>query len=327
MDANWSAISTGLVITVAVLTGCADTLSGDTDGETDTDTDAMQTDGFGTDAAPPPDEDEETDDDSDDDSDDDDDDAASESEPGTTEEPDSTTGGEPETTTDPTGDETGEEEEECVIGSTLASEVVMIGDSYLALTTVPTYLWDHARAAGSLAAMETYRPYQFSGTQMSNGQIPMQFDIAINEDPNISTVIMTGGGNDVLIGSAAICLSQPPPAEPCVAAIDSVLTTAATLMDDMAEAGVKDVVYFFYPHLPPGFPFGAKNETLDYAAPLVQALCEEHQGLDCQFVDIRPAFEGHPEYIRLDAIHPTDAGAAVIADLLWERMVEHCIAP
>jgi lysophospholipase L1-like esterase len=214
----------------------------------------------------------------------------------------------------------------CEIGSTPSSEVVTIGDSYFAITTVITGVMVHARLNGSLDPQEDYRRYELGGTQMSNGDIPGMFDQAVAEDPNIDTVIMTGGGNDVLIGSANICLQDPPPSETCLAALDGVFGAAEQLLADMAAAGVQHVVYSFYPHLPPGFPPGAKNETLDYAAPIVQELCM-NAPVDCHFVDIREAFEGHPEYILGDAIHPTDAGSQVIADLIWATMDANCIAP
>jgi hypothetical protein len=221
------------------------------------------------------------------------------------------------------GEETGSGA--CTIGGTPSSEVVTIGDSYFAITPVITGVMVHARLNGSLDPQEDYRRYEVGGTQMGNGQIPGMFDDAVGEDPNIDTVIMTGGGNDVLIGGANICLTDPPPSEPCLAALDGVFGAAEQLIADMAAAGVQHVVYSFYPHLPPGFPPGAKNETLDYAAPIVEELCT-NAPVDCHFVDIREAFEGHPEYITGDAIHPTDAGAQVIADLIWATMEENCIA-
>jgi lysophospholipase L1-like esterase len=161
---------------------------------------------------------------------------------------------------------------------------------------------------------------------MGNGQIPGQFQSALAANPDIKTVIMDGGGNDVLIGDANLCLQTPPPDTECVARIDDVLNAAGNLLDDMAAAGVQDVVYFFYPHLPEGgLVQGFKNETLDYAAPLVQQVCE-NAPLNCVFVDTRPAFEGHPEYFLNDGIHPNDGGSVVLANTVWSSMVANCIA-
>lgn len=237
--------------------------------------------------------------------------------------------------TDPTTgeDETGPGEDTtsgttCEVGVTMPDEVVMIGDSYLAITTVPTELFVHARLNGSLGPDETWRRYDQGGTQMGNGQIPGQFQAAVNEDPVISTVVMTGGGNDVLIGDANGCLQNPPPEDAaCVAAIDVVFAAAEQLMMDMADAGVEKVVYFFYPHLPEwGFISGAKREVLDYAYPLAQALCESAP-MDCIFVDTRDAFAGHEdEYFMVDGIHPNAAGSAVIGELVWDAMLDNCVA-
>lgn len=206
------------------------------------------------------------------------------------------------------------------------SQVVMLGDSYLALTQVPANVFNLARVSGALGDDEEYRRYDQGGTQMGNGQIPAQFDQAFAADPDINTVIMTGGGNDVLIGDASTCLQNPPPNETCVERIDDVLDAASNLLQTMADSGVENVVYFFYPHLPDGgLVGGAKNEVLDYAAPLVQSLCEDAP-LNCVFVDTRPAFEGHPEYFQGDGIHPNGAGSVALANAVWSAMVVNCIA-
>lgn len=218
---------------------------------------------------------------------------------------------------------------DCEMGLVAPSEVVLIGDSYFDATRVALDLYVHARLAGSLGPMEEYREYYQGGTQMSNGQIPAQYDAAKNDDPVINTVIMTGGGNDVLIGSANNCLQNPPEEDAgCRSALDNVFNAAEGLISAMAADGVENVIYFFYPHLPDGgFVSGAKNETLDYAYPIVRDLCESAEGTNCIFVDTRDAFEGHQnEYFLDDGIHPNDAGAQVIADLLWETMVENCVA-
>ena len=59
---------------------------------------------------------------------------------------------------------------------------------------------------------------------------------------DINTVIMTGGGNDVLIGDASTCLQNPPPDATCVERIDDVLNAASDLMQTMADSGVENVV-------------------------------------------------------------------------------------
>ena len=115
----------------------------------------------------------------------------------------------------------------------------------------------------------------------------------------------------------------------------------------MATDGVKHVVYFFYPHLDPAgggiltTPPPRSTTTLDYAYPLAEQICcgvlrldgestraaGTCRGRTCVCVDTRPAFEGHlADYIKSDHVHPTPAGAQVIADLVWKAMQDQCIA-
>jgi lysophospholipase L1-like esterase len=213
----------------------------------------------------------------------------------------------------------------CEIVPVRGDQVVMLGDSYLAVTSVAETLFTLARGVGALGPTEEYRRYDAGGTQMGNGQIPAQFDQAVAENPDIKTVIMTGGGNDVLIGDANICLQTPPPDPTCVARIDDVLNAAEGFMQAGVDAGVENVVYFFYPHLPEGgLVQGFKNETLDYAAPLVEEMCN-NAPVNCIFVDPRPAFEGHPEYFLGDGIHPNAMGSVILANTIWSVMVANCI--
>jgi lysophospholipase L1-like esterase len=229
----------------------------------------------------------------------------------------------------------------CMKGALKPSQVVMLGDSYLdpTFSNAALDLFADAQKAGSLGAKDTYRHYYLGGAAMSGGSfqlnIPYQYEqMAKKDDPNIDTIVMDGGGNDVLINDRS-CLTQAPPQNAgCAKTVDAALGRAKQLLDEMATDGVKHVVYFFYPHLDPtktdGFLFGgapAVNDTLDYAYPLARAMCEGATMPKCVFVDTRPAFAGHTaDYIKSDNVHPTPAGAQVIADLVWQAMVDNCIA-
>jgi hypothetical protein len=209
------------------------------------------------------------------------------------------------------------------------SEVVMIGDSYPALSgEIAKHLESLATASGALASGDAYRTYYVSGTNMVGGtspNIPAQFTEAVSADPDIKYVIMDGGGNDILLDNTACITTQPPPAsQTCVTVINDAVSAATTLFQTMKTAGVKSAIYYFYPHLPTtGKPY--VNTTLDYAYPLVQAACAS-AAIPCFFVDTRTAFNGHPEYIGPDGIHPTTAGSDVIAGLIWGVMQQQCIA-
>jgi lysophospholipase L1-like esterase len=214
--------------------------------------------------------------------------------------------------------------------SATGSQVVMIGDSYLALSGEMTaQLLRYARGAGTLAESDSYRTYYVSGTQMSGGliqpSIPTQFQQAVTADPHIRYVVMDGGGNDILVGNSSCITTSPAPANAsCVQTLKDAVDAATGLFQQMKAAGVEKVVYFFYPHLPTsGKPY--VNQMLDYAFPIVKAACSDAI-IPCYFVDTRPAFEGHPEYIGPDGIHPTAAGSDVIATLVWEQMQQACVA-
>ena len=177
---------------------------------------------------------------------------------------------------------------------------------------------------GALKAGETYRNYAVSGTSMGNGQIPSQYTTtAKTVSKDIKVVIMDGGGNDVLILNPA-CLSAKPAASnaSCVMTVDNALNTGKTLFQQMAADGVTDVVYFFYPAVP-----AVTGDILEYSQPKVLDMCNSLTMPRCHFVSTREAFAGkNAQYIGIDGIHPTAAGAQVIADLIWDTMQKNCIA-
>ncbi len=222
----------------------------------------------------------------------------------------------------------------CVRGATAANEVVMIGDSFFHITEIPQRLWTKARAAGSLGASEAYRYYYVSGAMMAAmafaTPIPDQYEQARTADPNITYVVMNGGGNDVLIGDRSCLLEAPPSNAACAATIDNAIATTKTLFARMASDGVEQIVFTFYPHMP---TFGlfqgnapAINDTIDYAERLARQACEESVSPPCTFVSTIAAFEGHPEYLNAGDVHASPAGSEVAADLIWNTMVDHCIA-
>jgi hypothetical protein len=249
----------------------------------------------------------------------------------------------------------------CVKGQVPPNRVVMIGDSYLdpANSNAALDVFTDAQKAGSLAANTTYRHYYQGGAAMNYGarqlNIPYQYeseaktDAAVTNPAAIDTIIMDGGGNDFLIDNPS-CLTTPPPGNTtCAAAITGTVNRASQLLQEMASNGVKHIVYFFYPHLDPAgggilpTPAPGVNPTLDYEYSLAEPICcgssftstttsytcsGNTSGAQCIFVDTRPAFEGHTgDYIKsTDHVHPTPAGAQVIADLVWKAMSDYCIA-
>src|SRR5690606_24076350 len=88
----------------------------------------------------------------------------------------------------------------CETGTVAANEVLVIGESFIALTHGLTRaIEENARAAGALGAGESYRDNSISGTTLAGGgnSIPNQYQNGVNQGP-VKVVLMDGGGNDCL---------------------------------------------------------------------------------------------------------------------------------
>jgi lysophospholipase L1-like esterase len=209
----------------------------------------------------------------------------------------------------------------CVKGAVQGDDVLLIGDSFIALSRdITKDLNTLARDAGALAANDAYRDNSVSGTQLSGGiapTIPQQYVNGQQEAP-VKIVIMDGGGNDMLNNTC----SEPP--MPSCQGIQNAVTAVEELFSQMGSDGVESVVYFFYPE-------NQKNATqrakVDVLRSLLQEVCAASVSPRCYEVDLRPVFEGHfTEYVLSDGIHPTAAGSRASAEAIWKVMQDNCIA-
>jgi lysophospholipase L1-like esterase len=205
----------------------------------------------------------------------------------------------------------------CEKGAVKASEVVFIGESFIDQTDdIPRFLSQLARDAGTIAMSESYRSAAISGTQLTTGEIPMQFERAQGESP-VKVVLMDGGGNDLLFG-----------ADRCAGEYDSkckeVVDVVATLFEQMSSDGVKDVVYFFYPD-PMGIGASIKD-AMDILRPEMKKLCDGTGDVRCVWVDQRDSWEGNYDTFTSDGIHPTQAGSMASAKQIWDAMAANCVA-
>lgn len=220
------------------------------------------------------------------------------------------------------------------------SQVIVIGDSYISWPS-HTFPEDIQRESGQKWRMEA-----IGGMSMATGglgsplgeYIPNQFDRAIQADPDAHTVLMDGGGNDVLVGwladaSIEQCKDTGSSKLPqCQKVVTDAIAAAEKLMDRAIAAGIRDVVYFFYPHIPEGRAIGGPhpNEMLDFALPQVKTFCDTREGvtsgaLRCHFIDMVPVFEGHsPAWFNGD-IHPNSDGSKAMAKEVWQKMKDWCV--
>lgn len=225
-----------------------------------------------------------------------------------------------------------------------ANQIVMIGDSYVNWVshTFPTDM----NAATSL----TIEDFAIGGTSMGSGGIgliPPQFDTALAKHPNLIAIIMDGGGNDILVpdtfqfpqgGQCKMMGAQSPSIPDCQKIVAKALDAGTALFLHMADKGVKDAVYFFYPHVPLNTPVGGTdpNGMLDYALPKIKGSCDgAHEAsvqanpekpIRCHFVDLVPVFEGHPDYFAPTDIHPNSTGSKAMAAAIWTKMKQDCVA-
>jgi hypothetical protein len=224
------------------------------------------------------------------------------------------------------------------------NQLVMIGDSYMNWVS-HTFGADMNAAAGM-----TIENFAIGGTSMGSGGIGLiapQFDTALATHPNPIAVIMDGGGNDVLVpdtvqfprgGDCKMMGAQSPTIPDCQKIVDKALAAGTELFIRIAGAGVKDVMFFFYPHVPLGTLVGGvdPNGMLDYAIPRIKAACDGAYQLSlqldptktirCHFIDMVPVFAGHPEYFAPTDIHPNTAGSKAMAAAIWARMKQDCVA-
>lgn len=208
---------------------------------------------------------------------------------------------------------------ECERGEVTGNQVVVLGDTFMALThQITAGVEELARAGGSLPAGQRYRDESTilnNALALNGNGIEGQYARAV-EEGSVSVVIMNGGGADVLNGS---CDDPPTPECPVLAAATE---AARELFARMATDGVAHVVYAFYPD-----PVDVTvREKMDVLRPQLEAVCEQSPA-PCHWLDLRAVFEGrYAEYIAPDGLNPTAAGSLAAADAIWRTMQEYCVA-
>ncbi len=145
--------------------------------------------------------------------------------------------------------------------------------------------------------------------------IPRQYDKAIKQGP-IRTVLMDGGGNDILLSGRKQC---KPYSQACADLIQEVKKESEKMRDKMIADGVEAVVWlgYYYTH---GLLGGGLNKAADEGARVTEEACRTQEKPKCYYVDPREAFKGKPGLIMVDGVHPTNAGSKVLANLIWDTM-------
>ena len=194
----------------------------------------------------------------------------------------------------------------CEQGRVSPDAVVWIGDSWVTIpSTQHTRVRDLARAAGALGPDEDYVILAAPSTSIA--AIANQYSVQQAGPTKVQVLIMDGGTWDTLTAGGS----------------DSSVAKAASgfrqLLSTVASDGtVTDIIYFLQPELPSIAGVAALR-------PQVVEACADSV-VPCHFIDLQPHWVGHPEYTSNDGIQASEAGATVIADLIWATMRENCIA-
>jgi hypothetical protein len=227
----------------------------------------------------------------------------------------------------------------------LTTQAAIFGDSYVTGFTTPPLQPALAQLDPSLKNTPNYAVLGVSlatGGLSPSQDVPLQFASAIKAHPNLKFTIMDGGGNDLIEcdtkqfpGCDTLCAQAGSSKNStCLAIVQKAMDAAAALLKTASDAGVKDTVYFFYPHTPA--KNGGYNEMLDYVEPLAKAACDGANAasggkLSCWFVDLVQPFktafgDANPAYFeKLLGVHPTQPGVTLMAQQIFNTMKAHCV--
>jgi hypothetical protein len=194
------------------------------------------------------------------------------------------------------------------LGKGDGSDVIMIGDSWMLLSTTGISLSLQNPANGGNPA---YTNYAVPGTQLLNGQIPGQYTQAKAAKSSIKTVVMTAGGNDVLLtGLSSDCASG---GTACQMQLNAIAMALGQLWGQMGMDGVTDVVHIMYSS---SAGMGLKDPVANMA--LIQTYCDAvPQPMHCHLLNTDQLVGSD---LMADGIHPSAAACDRVAKAVTDMM-------
>jgi hypothetical protein len=206
----------------------------------------------------------------------------------------------------------------CTPSNVAASDVLILGDVLIELSSYVDELEQRMTAAGSLADGAHYRVNaQAASSLLATGALSFDAQYtSARADGVPRVIIMDGGATDVLNGDCAGMLTPDCPAA------RAAVRGAEQLYERFATDGVEQLVHFFY-----GDPVDnpSLKDGIDLLRPLLRNACGRSP-VPCHWLDLRPAFAEHPEYVGADGFVFSDAGAAAAAQSTFELLQARCIA-
>lgn len=136
------------------------------------------------------------------------------------------------------------------LGKGDGSDVILLGDSWMSNTLQIEGTGGGIAPALQQVSMQPYRNYAVQGTMMLMADtygpaIPTQYPEAKAANPDIKTVVMTGGGNDIIQNPTLQSDCQMGDAT-CKMTLDQIGAALNTLWTQMASDGVQDIIYVNY---------------------------------------------------------------------------------
>jgi hypothetical protein len=199
------------------------------------------------------------------------------------------------------------------------NEIITLGDSIFDLSgDIQRILEDRAG--------QTFRDYTLSGAELSGGivanSVERQYSDAKSTDANIETIVMDGGGNDILIPAIILdpygCRThwwRWSISRSCKNLINDQYVNLVNLMNKMDNDGVSNVLYLGYYELPRGN--ANLTSALNYGDDKLSQACSNTTA-NCTFLDPRGMVPAQD--VLSDNIHPTASGSLTLADLIWPKL-------
>ncbi len=195
--------------------------------------------------------------------------------------------------------------------------IAILGDSIVAFNVYDPICENHIcrSIAGqlSLHLEEKFNDYSRGGARVSGGSpvptIGEQFESARSDMPSLNTLILNGGGNDLL----SECLPDDFDAG-CPNKIGEIKIELQAFLDNARSSGITQFIYVGYYH--PSGIWGLWNSVLDLAMEEIIAITGPME--DVVVVDNRSDMNNCDKCKTLDAIHPSVYGSEVIAQNIFE---------
>jgi hypothetical protein len=204
------------------------------------------------------------------------------------------------------------------LGKGTGTDVVLLGDSWMSNTLQVEGTGGGIAPALIAVAGVPYRNYAVQGVMMLTADtfgpaIPTQYPAAKQANPDIKTVVMTGGGNDIIQNPTLQSDCQMGGAM-CKQTLDQIGQALNTLWTQMASDGVQDIVFINYAN-----NVGSTAQSLrgDGGVP-TPSICYSGK-IRCHEVDTTAAVMSQ---IAADGIHPLQAANQRIAMQVYALMTQ-----